>query len=51
MDVHQVRSARLYVTDIGKRELQGGLEMWQGYFQYASYLFRVGPLTEDFQIS
>ncbi|KAF7968418.1 hypothetical protein HWV62_30621 [Athelia sp. TMB] len=41
MDVHQVRSARLYVTDIGKRELKGGLEMWQGYFQITP-----GPLPD-----
>lgn len=35
MDVHQVRAARLYVTDVGKRDISGGLEMWQGYFQSA----------------
>lgn len=34
MDVHQVRGARMYLTDVGKQFLGEGLEIWQGYFQF-----------------
>lgn len=31
--IHNVRGARGYYTDVGKREIGGGLELWQGLFQ------------------
>jgi hypothetical protein len=33
MDIHQVRSARAYYTDVNKSRIGGGLELWQGFFQ------------------
>lgn len=35
MDIHQVRGARAYYTDVNKSQIGGGLELWQGYFQSA----------------
>lgn len=32
-EVHNVRGARAYYTDVGKRPIGGGLELWQGLFQ------------------
>lgn len=32
-DVHNVRGPRAYYTDVGKRTIGGGLELWQGLFQ------------------
>lgn len=32
-EVHNVRGARAYYTDVGKRTIGGGLELWQGLFQ------------------
>ena len=33
-EIHQRRGARSYYTDVGKYSLGGGLELWQGLFQY-----------------
>jgi hypothetical protein len=33
-EVHNVRGARAYYTDVGKRIIGGGLELWQGLFQW-----------------
>jgi hypothetical protein len=33
MDIHQVRGARAYYTDVGALKIGGGLELWQGFFQ------------------
>jgi hypothetical protein len=33
MEVHNVRGARAYYTDVGRRQIGGGLELWQGFFQ------------------
>ena len=33
-EIHHVRGARGYYTDFGKKPLGGGLELWQGLFQF-----------------
>ena len=33
-EIHQRRGARSYYTDVGKYPIGGGLELWQGLFQY-----------------
>ena len=38
-EIHHVRGARGYYTDFGKRPIGGGLELWQGLFQFVESLF------------
>lgn len=47
MEVHQVRGARAYYTDVGKRQIGGGLELWQGFFQSVSRL-PIWPPEDDY---
>lgn len=41
-EVHNVRGARTYYTDVGKRPIGGGLELWQGLFQSVRSLHLYG---------
>ena len=41
-EIHHVRGARGYYTDFGKKPLGGGLELWQGLFQFVKPLLLSG---------
>lgn len=37
-EIHHVRGPRAYYTDFGKQPIGGGLELWQGLFQFVEFL-------------
>lgn len=41
-EIHHVRGARGYYTDFGKRPIGGGLELWQGLFQFVEFFKKSG---------
>jgi len=48
-EVHNVRGPRAYYTHVGRRQIGGGLELWQGLFQSARA--SVGQLLINIDIS